>query len=86
MSISSYQWLFISASFGSRMKMLAQKQHKHFKIMNALMIAASYQMLKESIFMMTQRPGPLTRFNREADTRSKQNVGETYRSSLAIKT
>ena len=32
----SPHWLFISASSGLRVQMLAQKQHEHFRIMNAL--------------------------------------------------
>ena len=64
MSVSSYHRLFISASPGSCAQKLAQKQHKHFKIMEALTIAASSLILKESIFRMAQRPGSQTRFNR----------------------
>ena len=51
--------------------------------LNALMIAASCLILAK-VFTVTQYPGPRTRFNK--DTRSQREVGETYRSSLAVKT
>ena len=83
MSISSYHRLFISASSGLRAQTLAQKQHKHFRIMNALTIAASCLILAKA-FLVTQRLGPRNWFNK--DTRSQREVGETYRSSLVVKT
>ena len=74
---------YISVSRLAFTQTLAQKQHKHFRTMNALTIAASCLILAKA-FTVTQHPGPRTRFNK--DTRSQWEVGETYRSSLVVKT
>ena len=76
MSLFSYHRLFIKVYSGLRAQTLALKQHKHFRIMNALMTVASCLILAKYLRWFGVHVLGLW-LRGETDTGSQQELGET---------